>query len=64
VPAANFGALPAPLPAATTHAERERAAAAVKTWLLAEIEIKRAAPASDMVEAASNESFAPERLAA
>jgi hypothetical protein len=49
---------------ARDYAERERAAAAVKTWLLAEIEIKRAAPASDMVEAASNESFAPERLAA
>jgi hypothetical protein len=37
-------------------AERERAAAAVKTWLLAQIEKKRAA--------ASAEPFAPERLAA
>jgi hypothetical protein len=49
---------------ARDDAERERAAAAVKTWLLAQIEKKRAAPASDMVEAASNEQFAPERLAA
>ena len=37
-------------------AERERAAAAIKTWLLAQIEKKRAA--------ASSEQFAPERLAA
>ena len=44
--------------------ERERAAAAVKTWLLAQIEKKRAAPASDIVETASDEPFAPERLAA
>jgi hypothetical protein len=36
----------------------------VKTWLLAQIEKKQAAPASDMVEAASDEQFAPERLAA
>ena len=36
--------------------ERERAAAAVKTWLLAQIEKKRAA--------ASAEPFVPERLAA
>jgi hypothetical protein len=45
-------------------AERQRAGAAVKTWLLAQIEKKQAAPASDMVEAASDEQFAPERLAA
>ena len=44
--------------------ERERAAAAAKTWLLVQIEKKRAAPASDMVETASDEPFAPERLAA
>jgi hypothetical protein len=49
---------------ARDDAERERAAAAVKTWLLAEIEIKQAAPASDMVEAASNQSFALEQVAA
>ena len=49
---------------ARDDAERERAAAAVKTWLLAQIEKKQAAPASDMVVAASDEQFAPERLAA
>ena len=49
---------------ARDDAERERAAAAVKTWLLAQIEKKQAAPASDLVEAASDEQFAPERLAA
>jgi hypothetical protein len=41
-------------------AERERVAAAVKTWLLAEIEKTRAAPAPDI----GDEPFAPERLAA
>ena len=46
------------------HAEQERAAAAVKTWLLAQIEKKRAAPASDIEETASDEQFSPERLAA
>src|SRR5882724_4814451 len=49
---------------ARDDAERERAAAAVKIWLLARIEKKRAAPASDIVETASNEPFAPESLAA
>jgi hypothetical protein len=38
------------------HAERERAAAAVKAWLLAQIEKKRSK--------ASAEPFVPERLAA
>ena len=41
---------------ADDHAEQERAAAAVKTWLLAQIEKKRAA--------ASAEAFVPDRLAA
>src|SRR5262244_3423164 len=41
-------------------AERERAAAAVKAWLLAQIEKKRAASAADI----GDEPFAPERLAA
>jgi hypothetical protein len=41
-----------------------QASTMVKTWLLAQIEKKQAAPASDMVEAASDEQFAPERLAA
>jgi hypothetical protein len=49
---------------ARDDAERERAAAAVKTWLLAQIEKKRAAPASDIVETATDEPFASERLAA
>jgi hypothetical protein len=42
----------------------ERAAAAVEAWLLAQIEKKRAARASDVVETAPDEPFAPERLAA
>ena len=44
--------------------QRDRAAAAVKTWLLAQIEKTRAEPASAIVETASDEQFAPERLAA
>jgi len=40
------------------------AAAAVKTWLLAQIEKNRAAPASDVVETASDAPFVPERFAA
>jgi|SRR5271165_1927408 len=40
------------------NAERDRAAAAVKTWLLAQIEQKRAAAAPQ------NEPLVPERLAA
>jgi len=41
-------------------AEQERAAAAVKTWLLAQIEKKRAASAADI----GDEPFTPGRLAA
>ena len=44
--------------------ERERTAAAVKTWLLAQIEKKQAAPAADIGETASDGPFAPKRLAA
>jgi len=44
--------------------ERERAAVAVKTWLLAQIEKKRAARAADIAEMASDEPLATERLAA
>jgi hypothetical protein len=44
--------------------EQERAAAAVKTWLLAWIEKKRAAPAADIEETAPGEPFALVRLAA
>ena len=49
---------------ADDHAEQERAAAALKSWLLAQIEKKRAAPASGVVEMAPDEPFVPERLAA
>jgi hypothetical protein len=45
-------------------AERERAAAAVKTWLLAQIEKKQAARTVDLGETAPDESFIPERRAA
>jgi hypothetical protein len=44
--------------------ERERAVAAVKTWLLTQIEKKRAAPTADIVEAALDQPFTPEHLAA
>ena len=46
------------------HAERERAAAAVKTWLLAQIEKKRAPPPADIANTPPPEPFASERLAA
>jgi hypothetical protein len=45
------------------HAERDRVAAAVKTWLLAQLAKKRSTPASDIAEAAPDDPF-PERLAA
>src|SRR5215468_12748906 len=46
------------------YKERERAAAAVKIWLLARIEKKRAGSAADIVETTPSEPFAPGRLAA
>jgi len=46
------------------NAERERAAAAVRTWLLAQIVKKRAAAAPDLGETTLEEPIAPERLAA
>jgi hypothetical protein len=46
------------------HAERERAAVAVKTWLLAQIEKKRAATAAANVETQQDEHLPSERLAA
>ena len=49
---------------ADNHAEQERAAAAAKTWLLAQIARKRAAPAADIAETAPRDPFVPERLAA
>ena len=45
-------------------AERTRAAAAVKSWLLAQIEKKRAAPAADTGATAPDQPFVSERLAA
>ena len=47
---------------ADDHAERERAAAAVKTWLLAQIEKKRPAPSTNITDTAPDVAF--ERLAA
>jgi hypothetical protein len=50
---------------ADDHAEQERAAAAVKTWLLAQMEKKRFAPSADVADrGAPEKSFATERLAA
>jgi len=49
---------------ADDHAEQERAAGAVKTWLLAQMEKKRRAPAAGIAETALRDPFAPERLAA
>ena len=46
------------------NVERERAAAAVKTWLLAQIEKKGAAPVANIGGSAPSEPLAPERLAA
>jgi len=45
------------------HAERERATAAVKTWLLAQIEKKRA-PTADSMNTTPDEPLTAERLAA
>jgi hypothetical protein len=45
-------------------AEQERAAAAVKTWLLTRIAKKRPALSADSAETAPDESLIPERLAA
>src|ERR1700726_3355639 len=49
---------------ADDHAEQERAAAAVKAWLLAPIEKKRRAPSADIADTAPNAPFVPEHLAA
>ena len=49
---------------ADDHAEQERAAAAVKTCLLAQIEKKRRAPSANNVDTAPDEPCAPDRLAA
>ena len=44
--------------------ERERAAAAVKAWLLDQIKKRRSAPAAPIEETAPHRPFGPERLAA
>src|SRR5438874_9960891 len=49
---------------ADDHAEQERADAAVKAWLLAQIEKKRARPDVDIARPAPDQPFALERLAA
>ena len=46
---------------AEDHAEQDRAAAAAKTWLLAQIGTKRSA-VSDIAGASPDRPFAPERL--
>ena len=45
-------------------AERERATAAAKNWLLAQVEKSRAKTAADIRETAPGEPLRPERLAA
>src|SRR6202045_328894 len=47
---------------ADDHAEQDRAAAAAKTWLLAQIGKKQTTPPADMADTAPDD--APERLAA
>ena len=49
---------------AEDHTEQERAAAAVKAWLLAQIAKKRLAPSAAIEDTAPDERFVPERLAA
>jgi hypothetical protein len=49
---------------ADDHAEQERAAAALKSWLLAQIEKKRRAPSADVADTVPDAPFVPERLAA
>ena len=49
---------------ADDHAEQERAAAAVKIWLLAQIEKRRAPRSAAHTDTAQDQQFAPERLAA
>ena len=46
------------------HAEQTQAAAALKAWLLVQIEKKRGGSSADTMETALDEPFAPKRLAA
>ena len=49
---------------ADDHAEQKRAAAAARTWLLAQIEKNRRVRSVDGVDTAPHQPLAPERLAA
>jgi hypothetical protein len=49
---------------ADNYAEQERAAATLKSWLLAQIEKKQRAPIAGIAGTAPGDPFAPERLAA
>ena len=49
---------------ADDHAEQERAAAALKSWLLAQMGKKRRAPSANIEDTPPDERFASERLAA
>ena len=49
---------------ADNHAEQDRAAAAARAWLLAQIGKKRSSPPADGADTALDHPFAPERLAA
>ncbi|HEX5446673.1 MAG TPA: hypothetical protein VFW87_22835, partial [Pirellulales bacterium] len=49
---------------ADDHAEQERAAAALTTWLLAQIEKTRAARSADIADTRPDEPFGAERIAA
>ena len=49
---------------ADDHREQERAAAAARTWLLAQIDKKRPAPPADTAHTILEEPFVPKRLAA
>jgi hypothetical protein len=56
--------LPDSVRLAADHAQQDRAAAAAKTWLLAQIGKKRPALPTDPMETAPDQPFDPERLAA
>ena len=49
---------------ADAHAEQERAAVAVRTWLLAQLDKKRPAPSADVMDTAPDQPLASRRLAA
>jgi hypothetical protein len=47
---------------ADDHAEQDRAAAAARTWLLAQIQKKQPAPPADITDTAPDQRFAPSHL--